>query len=287
MKWCYTIKKYNRKNKSMITNTEIENAAERIAGRVRTTPIVRLERGIWGLDGQLVLKLEQIQHTGSFKPRGAFNRILSHPVPDTGVIAASGGNHGLAVAYAAQQLGYRAEIFVPESCPAIKVEKLRYYGADVHIVGSVYAEALIASETRAAETGALVVHAYDQSFGIDRTNDMNVSAIVAQLLHLDGGTGLRHKYLCSVPQLLRSIGHCQPVIAARCRNHAGVWHGMGENAVEGAAWLERSRMLYLLQFEYKLPIKSPDATFQTYNRRCAHASGYALSRVLNLSICNH
>lgn len=146
----------------MITRTEIEKAAERIAGRVRSTPVVHLERGIWGLDGHLVLKLEQLQHTGSFKPRGAFNRILSHSVPTSGVIAASGGNHGLAVAYAAQQLGYRAEIFVPESCPAVKVEKLRYYGADVHIVGSVYAEALIASEARAAETGALVVHAYDQ-----------------------------------------------------------------------------------------------------------------------------
>lgn len=146
----------------MITRTEIENAAERIAGRVRSTPIVHLETGIWGLDGHFVLKLELLQHTGSFKPRGAFNRILAHSVPDPGVIAASGGNHGLAVAYAAQQLGYRAEIFVPESCPAVKVEKLRYYGADVHIVGSVYAEALIASEARAAETGALVVHAYDQ-----------------------------------------------------------------------------------------------------------------------------
>src|SRR5579885_734875 len=146
----------------MITRIEIEDAAGRIAGRVRTTPIVHLEAGIWGLDGHLVLKLEQLQHTGSFKPRGAFNRILSHTVPTAGVIAASGGNHGLAVAYVAQQLGYRAEIFVPESCPEVKVEKLRYYGADVHITGSVYAEALIASEARAVETGALVIHAYDQ-----------------------------------------------------------------------------------------------------------------------------
>ena len=146
----------------MITRTEIERAAGRIAGYVRTTPIISLETGLWNLDADLVLKLEHLQHTGSFKPRGAFNRILSHPVPAAGVIAASGGNHGLAVAYVAQQLGYRAEIFVPESCPPIKVAKLRYYGAAVTITGTVYGDALIASHARAAETGALVVHAYDQ-----------------------------------------------------------------------------------------------------------------------------
>ena len=141
---------------------EIEAASKRIAGYVRTTPIVHLEAGAWGLDARLVLKLEQLQHTGSFKPRGAFNRILSQRVPPAGVIAASGGNHGVAVAYVAQQLGQRAEIFVPEVCPRVKVERLRNYGADVTMVGATYAEALLASQTRAAETGALVVHAYDQ-----------------------------------------------------------------------------------------------------------------------------
>ncbi len=141
---------------------EIEAASKRIAGYVRTTPIMRLEAGAWGLDARLVLKLEQLQHTGSFKPRGAFNRILSQRVPPAGVIAASGGNHGVAVAYVAQQLGQRAEIFVPEVCPRVKVERLRNYGADVTMVGATYAEALMASQTRAEETGALVVHAYDQ-----------------------------------------------------------------------------------------------------------------------------
>jgi threonine dehydratase len=109
-----------------------------------------------------VLKLEQLQHTGSFKPRGAFNRILSHRVPSAGVIAASGGNHGVAVAFAVQRLGHRAEIFVPEVCPPVKVQRLRDYGAQVTLVGATYAEALQASQVRAAETGALVVHAYDQ-----------------------------------------------------------------------------------------------------------------------------
>jgi threonine dehydratase len=142
---------------------EIEAASQRIAGYIRTTPIMHLETGIWGLDAKITLKLEQLQHTASFKPRGAFNRILSNRVPKVGVIAASGGNHGIAVAYAAQKLGHRAEIFVPEVCAPVKVERLRSYGALVSIVGANYAEALVASQARAEQTGALVVHAYDQS----------------------------------------------------------------------------------------------------------------------------
>ncbi|HEU5383162.1 MAG TPA: threonine/serine dehydratase [Ktedonobacteraceae bacterium] len=142
--------------------TEIEAASARIAGYVRTTPVMCLESGAWGIDARLVLKFEQLQHTGSFKPRGAFNRILANPVPAAGVIAASGGNHGIAVAYVARQLGHRAEIFVPEACSPVKVERLRDYGAYVTIVGATYAEALLASQSRAEQTGALVVHAYDQ-----------------------------------------------------------------------------------------------------------------------------
>jgi len=141
---------------------EIEAAAERLAGRVRTTPIIHLERGIWGIPGQLVLKLELCQHAGSFKPRGAFNRVLCSAVPSAGLIAASGGNHGIAVAYVGQKLGLRAEIFVPEACSPVKVERLRSYGAQVTIEGATYAEALTASQIRAEHTGALVVHAYDQ-----------------------------------------------------------------------------------------------------------------------------
>ncbi len=142
--------------------SDIEAASKRIAGYVRTTPILHLEAKAWGSDAHLVLKLEQLQLTGSFKPRGAFNRVLTHPVPPTGIIAASGGNHGVAVAYVAQQLGHRAEIFVPEQCPPVKVQRLRNYGAHVTLIGASYAEALIASQVRASETGALVVHAYDQ-----------------------------------------------------------------------------------------------------------------------------
>lgn len=142
--------------------TDIEVAGTRIASYVRTTPVMFLENGVWGLQTRLALKFEQLQHAGSFKPRGAFNRILTNPVPPAGVIAASGGNHGIAVAYAAQQLGHRAEIFVPEACSPVKIACLRNYGAHVSVVGATYAEALTASQERTEQTGALVVHAYDQ-----------------------------------------------------------------------------------------------------------------------------
>jgi threonine dehydratase len=110
----------------------------------------------------LFFKFELLQHSGSFKPRGAFNRLLSCSVPDAGVIAASGGNHGAAVAYAARALSRRAEIFVPAISSSVKVERIRSYGAKLIVGGADYGEALIASQVRAAETGALVVHAYDQ-----------------------------------------------------------------------------------------------------------------------------
>ena len=146
----------------MIEHNAIEQAAARIAPHVRVTPCIQMEPRAFGSSAQLTLKLELLQHTGSFKPRGAFNRILCSAVPDAGVIAASGGNHGAAVAYAARQLGYVAEIFVPEPTPDVKVERLRRYGARVMLTGAHYAEAYLASRERASETGALEVHAYDQ-----------------------------------------------------------------------------------------------------------------------------
>jgi threonine dehydratase len=146
----------------MITRDDIDVAAKRIRGHVRTTPVLRAERGAMGLDTPLTLKLELMQHTGSFKPRGIFNRILSAEVPSAGVIAASGGNAGLAVAYAARKLGVPAEIFVPVTSPQVKIARLETYGAKVTATGQYYAEAYAASQERAAQTGALVVHAYEQ-----------------------------------------------------------------------------------------------------------------------------
>lgn len=140
----------------------IRAAYARVHAHLRRTPVLAVERGTFGLNLPLNLKLELLQHAGSFKPRGALNRMLSNAIPASGVIAASGGNHGAAVAWAAQRLGVTAEIFVPEVAGAAKVERIRSFGAAIHIGGANYAEALAASTARAAESGALVVHAYDQ-----------------------------------------------------------------------------------------------------------------------------
>jgi threonine dehydratase len=110
----------------------------------------------------LHLKLELMQHSGSFKARGAFANLLLRDVPSTGVVAASGGNHGAAVAYAAQRLGIRASIFVPRITSPAKVDRIRAYGAEIMVGGDRYADALAASQQRLAETGALGVHAFDQ-----------------------------------------------------------------------------------------------------------------------------
>ncbi|MGC2697432.1 MAG: threonine/serine dehydratase [Candidatus Angelobacter sp.] len=145
----------------MISRTEIQDAGRRIATHVRRTPVLALEEKAFGIDAKIFFKLECLQHTGSFKPRGAFNSILTSSIPPAGVIAASGGNHGAAVAYAAQKLGHHAEIFVPTITPPNKMERLRQYGATVNIIGNDYAEALAASRERAAQTGAVPIHAYD------------------------------------------------------------------------------------------------------------------------------
>ncbi len=142
----------------------VETAATRIAGRVRSTPVMVLERGAFGLDAVrgLALKLESLQHAGSFKPRGALNRVLAAGMPPAaGLVAASGGNHGAAVAWVARLLGLPAEIFVPAIASPAKIRRLRDFGATVHVGGASYSEALAACEASRSESGALAVHAYD------------------------------------------------------------------------------------------------------------------------------
>ncbi|GAA1131233.1 threonine/serine dehydratase [Kribbella jejuensis] len=138
---------------------DVQRAAERIAGRVRRTPVIQVAPG-------LTFKLELLQHTGSFKPRGAFNRLLSAKesgeLTGQGIVAASGGNHGLAAAYAARELGVPARIFVPVTTPAAKLDKLRTLDADVVQIGNEYAEAYQAALAAREESGAVLVHAYDQ-----------------------------------------------------------------------------------------------------------------------------
>ena len=146
-----------------IDRAEIEATAAAIRPYVRVTPVLETDGGAFGL-GQfpLTLKLEQTQHAGSFKTRGAFANLLLRRVPAAGVAAASGGNHGAAVAYAARVLGVPARIFVPEISSPAKRQRIEDYGAQLVVVGERYDAALAACEQWVAQSGALSVHAYDQ-----------------------------------------------------------------------------------------------------------------------------
>lgn len=141
----------------------IEHVHQTIAPYIRATPVVAASGADFGLPPfELTLKLEQMQHAGSFKTRGAFaNLLLRHP-PKAGVVAASGGNHGAAVAYAAMRLGVRSRIFVPTVSSPAKIARIRSYGAELTVIGERYAEALAASIDCATASGALEVHAFDQ-----------------------------------------------------------------------------------------------------------------------------
>jgi threonine dehydratase len=146
-----------------IDRPDIERVYTLIQSHVRRTPVVEVTGADFGLaPPSVVVKLELLQRAGSFKTRGAFAHLLTRTVPPAGVVAASGGNHGAAVAYAAMQLKVPAKIFVPTISSPAKIDRIRAYGADLVVGGERYAEALAASEAWAAETGALQVHAFDQ-----------------------------------------------------------------------------------------------------------------------------
>ena len=146
-----------------IDRPDIERVYTLIQSHVRRTPVVEVAGADFGLaQPRVVVKLELLQRAGSFKTRGAFANLLTRTVPPAGVVAASGGNHGAAVAYAAMQLNVPAKIFVPTISSPAKIDRIRAYGADLVVGGERYAEALASSEAWAAETGALQVHAFDQ-----------------------------------------------------------------------------------------------------------------------------
>jgi threonine dehydratase len=174
---------------------EIEEVREIIRSHVRVTPVVEVNGKDLGLaDSRIVLKLELLQHSGSFKARGAFANLLTRKIPPVGVVAASGGNHGAAVAYAAMRLGVPAKIFVPTVSSPAKVARIRAYGADLAIVGDRYADALAASEAWIAQTAALPVHAYDQTetllgqgtLGMELAEQATVDSVLLSV----GGGGL-------------------------------------------------------------------------------------------------
>ena len=172
----------------MVTRDRIEAAERAIRPYVRRTPVV-------ALDDQVTLKLELTQHAGSFKARGAFTNLLMRNVPTKGVIAASGGNHGAAVAYAAKTLGVPARIFVPEISSPAKIDRIRSYGADLVIGGNFYGDALAASEKYAETSGAMAIHAFDQEETLMGTGTLGAE-LEAQCPELDtvliavGGGGL-------------------------------------------------------------------------------------------------
>jgi threonine dehydratase len=145
-----------------IEQIDIRDAAGRIAGAVRRTPILVLEAGAVGIDHALLAKLDLLQPTGSFKVRGALSLLTGVPVPAAGVVAASGGNFGLAVAWAAARLGIHAEIVVPATTPTDKLAPFAAFPATLRVVDGYYADALAVADERVAATGALRAHAYDQ-----------------------------------------------------------------------------------------------------------------------------
>ena len=147
----------------LVARDRIAEVERLIRPYIRRTPVVAIEAADFGLPPfPLHLKLELLQHSGSFKARGAFANLLLRDVPPAGVVAASGGNHGVAVAYAGRRLGIRATIFVPSITSPAKVERIRAYGAEIVVGGERYDDALATSRQRIAETGALGVHAFDQ-----------------------------------------------------------------------------------------------------------------------------
>lgn len=183
-------------NGNTVTRERIAAMEPRIRPYIRHTPVLRVDMADFDRPPLAVdLKLECLQHSGSFKARGAFTNLLERPVPAAGVVAASGGNHGAAVAYAAMRLGHKATIFVPEVSPAAKLQRIRGYGAELIVGGARYAEALAASEAFAEKTGALQIHAFNQeetlvgqgTLGLEIENDLPE---IDTLLVAVGGGGL-------------------------------------------------------------------------------------------------
>lgn len=169
-----------------IGREQISATEKVIRPHIRRTPVIELNGSEFGLDSfPLIFKLELLQHSGSFKARGAFANLLLREIPKAGVVAASGGNHGAAVAYSAMKLGVPAKIFVPTVASTEKMERIRAYGAELVVTGERYAEALAASERWASESGALKIHAYDQIetlLGQDRLVSNSSSNLLISIL---------------------------------------------------------------------------------------------------------
>jgi threonine dehydratase len=151
------------KTNSSVTREEIREFYPKLSPHVRRTPVVSVNGAEFGLEpASLVFKLELLQYTGSFKARGAITNLLTRAVPKAGIVAASGGNHGVAVAFAAGKFNLPAKIYVPTVASATKIDRIRGYGAELVVSGERYADAYAESERWAAQSGAMTIHAYDQ-----------------------------------------------------------------------------------------------------------------------------
>lgn len=187
-----------RETAAMITRVAVDAAYGRIRARVRCTPVMEF-------DG-VTLKLELFQHSGSFKVRGSFNSVLAQGVPEAGLIAASGGNHGIAVAHIARELGARAEVYVPSTSSAVKVARIRSLGADVHVAGEFYADAQAACDARIEESGALNIHPYDAPLTVAGQGTVGIE-LEQQIEDLDtvvvatGGGGLGAGIAAALPDV--------------------------------------------------------------------------------------
>jgi threonine dehydratase len=191
--------------RSRAVDTQTDNIIDRgsiarteglIRPHIRRTPVIEVDAADFGLDAtRLTFKVELVQHAGSFKTRGAFANLLTRKIPPAGVVAASGGNHGAAVAYASMKLGIPAKIFVPAISSPAKVQRIRDYRAELVVTGDCYDDALVASEVWAEQSGALSIHAFDQretllgqgTIGLEMEEQ---SADIDTLLVAVGGGGL-------------------------------------------------------------------------------------------------
>jgi threonine dehydratase len=242
-----------------VTPGDIDAAASRIGGLVRRTPVLELGRAL--SDGySLTLKLEHLQATGSFKPRGAFSVLTATDIPPAGVVAASGGNYGIAISYAASRLGHGATVFVPETSPAEKIDRIGEFGAEVRVIPGYYDEARIASEEYAAETGAFQAHAYDQPEVIagqgTLAREIERQVQVDVVLCAVGGGGLiggiaswfrqRATIVAVEPELCRSFnaaleaGHPVEVDVSGVASSSLGARAVGRNPWQARAWIDQS-----------------------------------------------
>lgn len=209
------------------TRADVEAAAVRLEGKVRRTPMLPVHGEELGVPGRVLLKLELTQHTGSFKARGALNSVLSLPDGAQGVTAASGGNHGAALAWAAQLMGLPADIFVSAASPQEKVDRVRSFGATAHVIDGYYPEAFAAADAWAQGRPVTSVHAYDQYSTVCGQGTLGLEIAdqapeASRVLVACGGGGL----YAGVATALRGRTPVTPVEPERCASlHAALEAG--------------------------------------------------------------